>query len=59
MNPGVSDSVEEEEAEISSLVYGFGATKRNRAASAQGEIATGSEVLGRKHPKLSGPSEEA
>ena len=58
-NPGVSKSAEKEEAEMSGLVSGFAARMSKRAASAQGEIAPSFEALGRKHPKLSGPDEEA
>ena len=47
MNPRVSESAEEEEAEMSGLVSGFIARKCKRAASAQGETAPGFEVLGR------------
>ena len=58
-NPRVSELAEEEEAKMSSLVYDFSMTMHKRAANAQGETAPISEVLGRNHPKLSGPSEEA
>ena len=58
MNPGVSESAKEEEAEMSGLVSGFASRMRKRAASTQGEIAPNFEVSSRKRLKLSGPDEE-
>ena len=58
-NPRVSESAEEEEAEMSCLVLGFDARMRKQEASAQGLAAPSDEVLGGKHPKLADPDEEA
>ena len=58
-NSGVSKSTEKEEAEMSGLVSSFAARMSKQAASAQGETAPSFEAPGRKHPKLSGPDEEA
>ena len=59
MNSGVSKSVEEEEAKMSCLVYGFTSRMHKLVASAQGLTAPGTKVPGRKRPKLAGPNEEA
>ena len=58
-NSGVSESAEEEEAKMSSLVSGFSTRMCKRAASAHGETAPSFEVPKEKRPKLSGPNEEA
>ena len=58
-NPRVNESAKEEEAEMSGLVSGFSVRMRKRATSAQGETTLGTEVLGRKCPKLSGSDEKA
>ena len=60
-NPGVSESTEEEEAEMSSLVSCFSERMRKQAASSPGVTASasGTEVPNGKHPKLTSPDEEA
>ena len=58
-NPRVSESTEEEAAEMSSLVSGFAARIRKQAASAQGVTTPDTEVPDGKLPKLIGPDEEA
>ena len=55
----VSESIEEEEAEMSGLAFGFATRMRKRAASGQGETTLGVEASSGKHPKLTGPDEEA
>ena len=50
---------EKMEDDMSSLAAGFFGRMLKRAASGQGEITLGFEVPGDKHPKLSGPDEEA
>ena len=59
MNSGVSESAEEEEIEMSGLVFGFFARMRKRVTSTQGETAPGAEASGGKSPKLTYLSEEA
>ena len=59
VDPNASDPVEEREDDMSSLVTGFSARMRKRAASAQGETTLGFEVSGGKRPKRPGPNEEA
>ena len=58
-NPGVSESDEEEKAEMSGLVFGFATRMRKQAASTQGLTAPNIEVPGEKCLKLTGPDEEA
>ena len=58
-NPKVSESSEEEEAEMSALVSDFAVRMRKRAASAQGSTTPSTKVPSRKCPKLNGPDEEA
>ena len=58
-NLGVSKSVEEEEAEMSSLVSGFATRMHKQEATAKGETTLGAEVPGKKRPKLTDPDEEA
>ena len=54
VDPIASDPTEEREDDMSSLVAGFSARMRKRAASAQGKTTPGFEVPGRKSPKRSG-----
>ena len=58
-NPRVSESTEEEKAEMSVLVFNFSSRICKRVSSAQGLIAPGTEVPSGKRPKLTSPDEEA
>ena len=44
---------------MSGLASGFSTRMRKRATSGQGETTPGVEASGGKHPKLTGPDEEA
>ena len=59
VNPISSESAEERESNMSSLIVGFSTRMSKRATSSQGETTLGSEASGEKHPKWSGPDEEA
>ena len=52
-----SNPTKEREGDMSSLVVGFGARMRKRAASAQGETTTDFEIYGGKCLKRSSPSQ--
>ena len=59
MDPISCELAEKREDDMSSLAVGFFGQMLKRAASTQGEITLGFEVPGDKHPKRSGPDEEA
>ena len=58
-NPGISESAEEEEAEMSGLVSSFAVMMCKRVASAQGETALGAKTSGDKRLKLTDLDEKA
>ena len=59
VDPNISDSTKEREADMSNLAAEFVAQMRKRAASSQRETTPGSEVSSEKLPKRSGLDEEA
>ena len=59
VDPNISDSTKEREADMSSLAAEFAAQMRKRAASSQRETTPGSEVSSEKLPKRLGLDEEA
>ena len=58
-NPRVSESVEEEEAKMSRLVFCFSTRMSKRVTNAQRETALGGEASDGKRPKVTNPNEEA
>ena len=59
LDPLDSDPTKEREEDMSSLATGFAARMRKQAVSAQREITRDSIIYGERHPKRSGPDEEA
>ena len=59
MDPNTSDLVEEREDDMPSLAAGFATRMRKLDVSAQRETTPSFEVFSGKHPKQSGPDEEA